>query len=115
MTTYYVEYPRDFANEYAVYAVASSMEGRFLAAFPDARRITRKDAVHLGWSRPREAKRDGEQWYGGFTDHPAGGLDDATDVEGALAACRLATTACVEAVEAHRQGEAEMAAEMAGA
>ena len=66
MRRYYAFYPRDFANEYTVYAVESDLVARFEAAFPDARRVTRKDAIRLGVTRPAEAKRCGEQWFGGF-------------------------------------------------
>jgi len=62
--SYYVEHPRGFANEYAVYVVKDRMA--FKSAIPDAKRITRVEAIRLGWSRPREAQRTGEQWYGGF-------------------------------------------------
>jgi hypothetical protein len=64
MLSYYVEYPRDFCNEYAVYATTDRKA--FETGRPDATRISRKEAIRLGWSRPKEAKRDGEQWFGGF-------------------------------------------------
>jgi hypothetical protein len=69
---YYVFYPRDFANEYDVLVVRRSWEGRFLRAYPDADRITRPQALRFGLSLPRQARRDSEQWYGGF----AGGASD---------------------------------------
>jgi hypothetical protein len=82
MTTnsYYISYPRDFANEYTVYVVTPEIAADFAKAFPDLKRTSRKDAIERAWSRPKEAKRTGEQWFGGFCDHmsPQGnGLDHA--------------------------------------
>jgi hypothetical protein len=68
MNRYYVEYPRDFANEYTVYAVPAADAERFERFFPSADRISRAEAVRLGTRRPIEAKRDGEQWFGGWLD-----------------------------------------------
>jgi hypothetical protein len=63
-------YYRDgrFANVYTVYVVPACQRRRFELLFPDAERVSRRQAVRLGWFRPREAKRDGEQWWGGFAD-----------------------------------------------
>lgn len=71
MNRYYVEYPRDFCNEYTVYVVASGLVQRFEKVFPNAYSVTRKDAIRLGITRPKEAKRDNEQWWGGFPDGSA--------------------------------------------
>lgn len=68
MNKYYIDYPRDFANEYDVYVAADAETERELLRYlgSGAQRITRQEAVRLGWTRPREATRTGEQWYGGF-------------------------------------------------
>jgi len=90
MTRYFVEYPRGFANEYTVYAAPSGFAGTFGELFPAALPITRAEAIRLGWTRPREAKRDGEQWFGGFAetrDYYSSTLDLA------LADCLVATLA----------------------
>ncbi len=92
---YYHESARGFANEYTVYVVPQSLTSRFEAAFPEADRISRKRAVYWGWSRPREASRDGEQWFGGFE---SGNHDDRewiTVYRALDGACR----ATVEAIE----------------
>ena len=65
-TTYYVRYPRSFANEYTVYAVDDATKNDFLEAFPGAQRINRAEAIRLGISRPKQAAKHGEQWYGSF-------------------------------------------------
>ena len=67
MNTYYVVYPRDFANEYTVFAVGSKADAlRFESACDLVQQITRVEALRLAIQRPREAAKDGEQWYGGF-------------------------------------------------
>jgi hypothetical protein len=91
MNRYFVDYPRDFANEYTVYAVPAGMVADFGRAFPDAEPITRSRAIRLGWTRVKEAKRDGEQWFGGFADS---GAYPETLGE-ALEACRAATEGLV--------------------
>lgn len=101
MTRYYVDYPRGFANEYTVYAVASTDRERFERAFPEAEHISRARAVRLGWSRPREARRGGEQWYGGFCSQ---GFADTPDA--AIEDCRIATQDAVEQAEMVRDAEA---------
>ena len=68
MRQYYVSYPRDFSNEYEVYVIDRTEAVRFEKAWPSAGRISRAEAVRLGIRRPAEAKRDGEQWFGGFVD-----------------------------------------------
>lgn len=97
---YYARHPRDFANEYDVFVVPRSMASRLEAVYPDASRISRREAVRMGISRPAEAKRDGEQWYGGLL-----GDDMATTPAAQLDACCRAS---IEAIE-----EAEMLAEAA--
>jgi hypothetical protein len=67
MNTYYVVYPREFANEYTVYAVNSKADAlRFEGAYGSFFRVPRSEALRLGIQRPADAERDGEQWYGGF-------------------------------------------------
>ena len=81
MNKYYVDYPRDFANEYTVYVVRTTDTGRLKSRFPDAERISRREAIRLGWTRPRKAKKDGEQWYGGFaSNNYADSVGEAIDV-----------------------------------
>ncbi len=62
---YYIEYPRDFANEYTIY-VTNGNDEAFRAAYPNAERITRARAIERGIRRPRLAAQCSEQWYGGF-------------------------------------------------
>lgn len=102
MRHYYVHYPRDFANEYTVFVVQHNDSGTLHALFPDAKRITRKEAILLGWTRPREAKQYGEQWYGGFAetgrDHN-GTLNEVIDdaevaTDGAIRAYQDAIRTC---------------------
>ena len=71
--TYWRLCRRGFANEYRIYVVAGDNIERFLLAFPEATRITRKEALWWGITRPAEARRDGEQWYGGLFFVPYGG------------------------------------------
>lgn len=80
---YFVNYPRDFANEYTVYAVPPASIPQFRALFPEAEPISRPRAIHLGWTRPREARRDGEQWFGGLAE-PMRSYDPPTTLADAL-------------------------------
>lgn len=68
MNRYYISYPGGFANEYTVYVVDAKGQARFQAAFPRANRISRRQAIDCGWTRPRKAKQAGEHWFGGFVD-----------------------------------------------
>ena len=70
MTTYYIRYPNDFANEYTVYAV-SNAEDAVALGLTDEDRCNRQTAIERGYSRPRQAKQFGEQWYGGFVSGPS--------------------------------------------
>lgn len=65
---YYIEYPRDFANEYIVYVVAAERAAELEAKLPDAERITRAEAIERGIRRPRQAKRYNEQWWGSLAE-----------------------------------------------
>ncbi len=65
---YYIDYPRDFANEYTVYVVEPKRANEFEAQFPRAIRITRADAIDRGIRRPRQAERNSEQWFGGLAE-----------------------------------------------
>jgi hypothetical protein len=65
MNAYYVLYPRDFANEYTVYVAGDAESAEHLKQL-GAKRISRREAIRLGWTRPRQARKTGEQWYGGF-------------------------------------------------
>lgn len=58
---YYIVYPRDFANEYTIYAVEAGRVVEFLKRF-DAQRITKPEAIRLGYLNP---KRD-KECFGGF-------------------------------------------------
>ena len=67
MNRYYLDNPRGFANEYTVYVIGSPEdEARFRNLYPGAQRITRASAIDYGLRRPRAARRDNQQWYGGF-------------------------------------------------
>ena len=72
MNRYLVHYPRDFSNEYLIYAGPMEQLHQLKQIFGlrsengSSEYITRKRAIQLGWSRPREARRNNEQWYGGF-------------------------------------------------
>ncbi len=74
--SYLVHYPRNFANEYTVYVGSPATLDRLtkiLESSPRAdngnvQRITRQRAIYLGRTRVREAKRYGEQWFGGFAE-----------------------------------------------
>jgi len=115
-TRYYVIYPRDFENQYSysgcttsnwwkeiypmnsvnrytVFAVDPTIGKDFAEAFPEAKRITRTEAIYLGLTRPWQAKKDGEPWFGGFAGEANHG-DSATAAE-ALDACLLGTTEAI--------------------
>jgi hypothetical protein len=66
MNAYYVLYPRDFTNEYTVYVAGDAESADYLRNHNGAKRISRREAIRLGWTRPRQARKTGEQWYGGF-------------------------------------------------
>ena len=70
MTTYYIKSPRGFANEYTVYAISNAEDAAALRLAAEDR-CTRRVAIERGYSRPRQAKRFGEQWYGGFISGPS--------------------------------------------
>ena len=99
MNLYYVNYPRDFANEYTVFAVPSEMRERFEVAYPDADRITRVSAIERGIRRPAEACRDGEQWFGGLCDY--GPSSDARTDAGKLAHCADCTVRALDEAESY--------------
>ncbi len=61
---YYVIYPRDFANEYTVYAVPIDKAAAFEHAHRDAEEIDREHAWTLGSQRPEEYRAAGQQHYG---------------------------------------------------
>lgn len=90
MNLYYINYPRDFANEYTVYVVTPELRERFKKAFPDADRITRKSAIERGWSRVKEAHETGEQWFGGFANLNGSGFNVSETIAGAIAATEFA-------------------------
>lgn len=67
MNRYFIYYPRNFANEYTVYVCDTpEVEEGLRAIHPEMDRITRKRALYLGSSRPREARQTGQYWSGGF-------------------------------------------------
>jgi hypothetical protein len=105
---YAVGYPRNFANEYAVYsgtdhdlaAIESEYDhdenGRF-------ERIDRPEAIRLGERRPKEAKRDGEQWFGGWY---ADSLSPSTWSRAErMVECREATARYAESLRVMAAGE----------
>jgi hypothetical protein len=65
MKKYYIEYPRNFANEYAIYVLDNDTDATELGFSKDDR-ISRAKAIHLGIIRPNEARKNNEQWYGGL-------------------------------------------------
>ena len=113
MNTYYVAYPRDFANEYKVYAVSSKADAlRFEDACDSVQQITRGEALRLAIQRPREAAKDGEQWYGGFFKSDAyHALEQKLryTIADQIAAVVLDTMQFVEKVEEQIQRNAEYA------
>lgn len=66
MKRYYLNNPRGFANEYTVYVIEAEHAYYLERRFPSATRITRADALEYGLRKPRSAKRNQQQWYGGF-------------------------------------------------
>lgn len=99
MNLYYIEYPRDFANEYSVYVVPTGEREHFEELFPRAERISRKKAVERGWTRVKEARRDGEQWFGGF----GGSAGTYGTLEEALESARQETLAEMKMREFNRE------------
>jgi hypothetical protein len=76
MKKYYIEYPRNFANEYAIYSVETKEEQAAIARKldrsnrdpdSDVHRIARRDAYRLT-ARNRQKYRTGEANH----NHPAG-------------------------------------------
>ena len=94
--TYLIHYPRDFANEYDIFVGTKAEIDRLYALLnrstergSQLRRISRREAIQLGWSRVREAQRDGEQWYGGFAAY--GREPYAHSVQAAILSAREST------------------------
>jgi hypothetical protein len=108
MLRYFIEYPRNFCNEYEVYAVPSVDVPRFRAAFPEAEPITRTQAIKKGWTRVREAKRDNEQWFGGFHENLTTYSDTPETVPQAITACAMATLKSMEEAEYRKEAAAEL-------
>lgn len=93
---YLVSYPRDFSNEYDVYAGPAGRIDRLEELLRErierrgagsVERITRRRAIQLGITRVNEAKKYDEQWFGGF----AGSDDWDSSVEATIAATVRAT------------------------
>lgn len=108
MTLYYVDYYKDLCNTYTVYAVAPADRDRFRRRFPDAERVSRATAIRLGWTRVREAKRDGEFWPAGFAGSPA---EDT--LESHLDACRRHTKDTLDGLDGIYEAIADMERENA--
>ena len=70
MPTFYIRYPRDFANEYTVYVVRDPADAEALGLTAEDC-VNRATAIERGYSRPAEALANGEQWYGGFVSGPS--------------------------------------------
>jgi hypothetical protein len=86
---YFVVYEGDYANQYRVYIAADkAVAARFLAECPKAERIDRDEAIRLGWTRPNQARKAGEQWNGGFA-LPTGST--AHTLEESMRDCEVAT------------------------
>jgi hypothetical protein len=99
---YYINYPRDFANEYTVYVVSADAADRLEAAFPGAEEIPHAKAVERGITRPRQARRDGEQWYGGLCNYGPADATNGTTRE-RLEAAERNTLAALEQAEGERE------------
>lgn len=113
MNSYFVNYPRNFSNEYEVYAVARGSEARLLALLPDASPISRKEAIRLGITRVAEAKRDNEQWFGGLCEYDAArNLPWNATTAQKLEACAVDTLAWIEQQEMEREAAAEYMADL---
>ena len=116
MNTYFVVYPRDFANEYTVYAVRSQADALRFEDTCDLffMRIPKSEALRLGIHRPAEAAKDGEQWYGGFIEDVAfHALEQKASYTTAdrLKAVFVDTMRFVEMVEGGRQSNANYTGE----
>lgn len=103
---YFVHYPRNFANEYTVYVVRLRDAARLEAVRPGAQRIDAADAWRRGVTRRAEARRDGEQWFGGLA-----GPGDSADWRLKGAARRASALASAEAATYEEIAEAELMAE----
>lgn len=116
---YLIHYPRNFCNEYAIYVGDKATLDKLVEILGNRRRaenantqfITRRRAIQLGVSRVNEAKRDGEQWFGGFAET---GTNYETDLTSVIADAAKATEAEVWQAEASAEAEAAFyAAELA--
>ena len=65
MYRYFKYHPRGFANEYTVYVVErpEDLESDVIQV---AAKITRAEAIEWGIRKPNWAKRNSQQWFGGF-------------------------------------------------
>lgn len=111
---YFERCPRGFSNEYDVFVVPTSMASRCEAALADVRRISRREALRMGISRPAEARRYGEQWFGGFYGYDVAG----TQAERLDACCRASIEEIVQAemiAEAAAEEEEDIAEWWCGA
>ncbi len=101
---YMVHYPRNFCNEYTVHVGSPEILNqlaKILECLPrsengDVRRITRQRAIYLGWTRVREAKKCGEQWFGGFAET---GNSFAETLNEAIVDAAKATEAAIDEFE----------------
>jgi hypothetical protein len=66
MNRYYKLNPRGFANEYTVYVVDAKQALDFESAMKYPTQITRAEAIEYGVRKPNWARRNSQQWFGGF-------------------------------------------------
>ena len=67
MNSYYKVNTRNFANEYTIYVMpGTGPHPKLLDRFPQAKQITRAEAIEYGIRKPNWAKRNAQQWWGGF-------------------------------------------------
>jgi hypothetical protein len=110
--SYLAHYPRDFANEYAIYA-GTPAELAQLEEILDRRserntchKVDRKEAIRRGWNRPREAKKTGEFWLGGFAE-PEAYAPYADTIQQAIVNAHKATQERIERDEIDQEAREE--------
>lgn len=83
---YAIYFPRSFSNEYSVYCGTPHELSRLREILLRKRETgtylpaTREKAIRYGETQPRQAKRVGAQWFGGWAEplfgYPSGSLSD---------------------------------------
>ena len=80
---YYAFYPRDYANEYVIYAVATEDRKAFLEWRKGAVRIKKEEAVDMAFVRP--LNKTGPECFGGPVRGVGGEYDDCCNHKERLA------------------------------